>query len=152
MRHVFRFTRKEYRSSTEFFHRQVPASRMAPSKRLLCEILNVGYHLHLRKFRDDKPTDELVWRKYKDMRPLVCTATNGNRFWSDVRDEESIHLCSEGHRGGTALVMFEYYHGGQKYSESRLVIKEWSAVEVVMHPPKSSEELGLLSISKVIYC
>ncbi len=152
MRHVFWFASGKRRSGTEFFQTQVPTSPGTPSKRLLCEILNVGYHLHLRKFRGDKPTDELVWHKYKDMRPLVCTPKNNNRIWSGVRGEESIHLYSEGHSSGTAHMMFEYYHGGRRCFDSRLVIKEWSAIEIVLYSPKSPEEMDHLSISKVVYC
>jgi len=156
MRHMFRFDRNDYRSLTEFFHKDVPVHRPEGEKlwsgRLLCEVLNVGYHLHLRKFNEDEPHQCLAWHKYKDLRPLVCTPTNKNRVWSGVKGEESIRLFSKGHHNGTALVNFEYHFATQKYVEFDLKIKEWSAITVVVYSPERPGEKGHLAIGKVLYC
>lgn len=155
MRHVFYFDRENFRSSKEFWTLVLPPYRsegVRAGKQLLCEILNAHGHVYLRQFDAQEPRHALVWMKYKDMQPLICTPTNENRVWSGVQGKESIHLMAEGHIGMTAHVTFEFFLGTHRCIRKSLMIRDWSAVEVVLYRRDEVMTANLMSISRVVYC
>jgi hypothetical protein len=127
VKYTYRFPGDCFSSRSTFYSKGIAfTDKTAP--RTVCELMNDGTRLYMRRFEKGSATDSFVWLPYYGGVRRVLKPDEKKYSTANLHPNEALHLCSYGHdRFGVATLILDFFRLNES---SKSNIHVWSGLHI----------------------